>query len=580
MSAYSSGLYGVFRLDDDTIDRRDLEAMGFAPPLEAASAYIEGRDSQGAVHRCDVGGETLLLVGDIHAPDALAERLGLSRAVPPARLALAALTKFREDTPIAMIGEYSLLHWSADRQLTLMSSAARRDRIFFAVSGARCAVASDLVRLGRLNWVDDAIDECGFLYAVGRTDVRAGTGNRTMLGGVSQLQPGESVVVTMAGARLSSPDILPAQPRWTGSFADAMAEAEAVFRRVIRDRLAHTASPAVLLSGGLDSSLIAWGAAEERSEGQRLRLLTSVAPPGSGLPDERPFADIVAASLGLETDPVWPASAANMYRPPDHVLGGASGPILANRHALTDGFHHTARQLGATLLVNGTFGEFSFTGSQSLESWRGRVRRMIGQAIGEQAYRSDAAFSPFHIRLAPHRLANLPEPIRSAAARKHRATPRLRRRDCWGYVPGAEKALAHPNEFYPGALRMDFPFRDVRILRLFAGFPLSFFREDGLQRAPARRVLRGRLPDAIRLRTSGMPASPDHMTRLRQQAPEARNRIAEFRNAQVDEWLDLDWLDQALGRVGVEGASGYAEANEVQMTAIVAEFLTWWRMRR
>jgi asparagine synthase (glutamine-hydrolysing) len=92
-------------------------------------------------------------------------------------------------------------------------------------------------------------------------------------------------------------------------------------------------------------------------------------------------------------------------------------------------------------------------------------------------------------------------------------------------------------------------------------------------------LLDGRLPDAIRLRTRGMPASPDHIPRLQRHAEAARLRIADFRRAELDDWLDLDWLDQALGRVAVRGPRDVYEANQVQLTAITAEFLLWWRAR-
>jgi asparagine synthase (glutamine-hydrolysing) len=118
------------------------------------------------------------------------------------------------------------------------------------------------------------------------------------------------------------------------------------------------------------------------------------------------------------------------------------------------------------------------------------------------------------------------------------------------------------------------------LLRLFAGMPLSVFRRQGMDRAAARHILDGHLPDSIRLRRAGMPASPDHITRLQRQAPQARARIAAFRRADIDEWLDLDWLDQSLERIAANGPAHVDDANQVQLTAINAEVLTWWRTRR
>lgn len=582
MTVPLSGLYGVFRLDGGPIDTADAAALGLivdGPPRAMLAEAID-RQAPAAVHRSDTGGRTTLLLGDLEEPEALADRLGLSRATPAADLARAALLKFGAETPAMLIGEWTLLHWEPEGRLTLMASAARRDRVFFVASGARCAVAPDLAGLARIAWIDDEIDAAGLLFGVGRTDLRGQRGGRTMLKQARQLTPGECVTITSGGVRHQTATVLTPQPRKRGTFEDMMAEADALLRQIMRQRAARTTMPAVLLSGGLDSSVLACLAAEERAAGQKLGLITSVAPPGSGIADERAFAEIVAASLDLVIDPVAPPLDADTYRPPDHIIAGAGGPFLSNRHCLTEAFQVTARARGATLLVNGTYGEMSVTGALPYPTLRQRVRAMARRLIRGRPAAELGDDGPFHVRIAPSRLANLPDEIRQAIATSPPPIVAMRPGGQWGYLPGIEKTLGQSNEFYAGALRMDFPFRDLRLLRLFAGMPLSVFRRQGMDRAPARHILDGHLPDSIRLRRSGMPASPEHVPRLQRQAHQARARIAAFRRADVGEWLDLDWLDQALERVAARGPDHVGDANEVQLTAINAEILTWWRTRR
>jgi asparagine synthase (glutamine-hydrolysing) len=105
----------------------------------------------------------------------------------------------------------------------------------------------------------------------------------------------------------------------------------------------------------------------------------------------------------------------------------------------------------------------------------------------------------------------------------------------WGYFPSAAKIMLYSTESLCQQLRIDFPFRDVRLLKLFSGFPAHFLRHEGFDRAPARALLKGRLPDSIRLRPKGMPFSPDYYDRLRAQAPQALDRIPVFRAARVEE---------------------------------------------
>lgn len=48
-----------------------------------------------------------------------------------------------------------------------MISAAQRDRLFYAKVGKRLAVAPNLFVLGKIGWVDNAIEEAGLLFPLG-----------------------------------------------------------------------------------------------------------------------------------------------------------------------------------------------------------------------------------------------------------------------------------------------------------------------------------------------------------------------------------------------------------------------------
>jgi len=576
--ARASGIYGLVRLDGAPVDRDEAALLGLAGD---SSCLVSGEDrgAPASVHEAiDPGGHTVL-VGEVEEVAGLAERLNLPPAAPLALLARAALKRFGSDLPLILTGEWSLFHFEPPGLLSLSMSAARRDRLFYAVSGGRVAVAPDLFRLAELPWIGTGLDEAGLLFSLGRGELRTAIGERTMLGRVRQVEPAATLLFTMDQVRRSLAAPFTPQRRWPGSFADAMAEADLLMRTIVRERVARSSAPAVMLSGGLDSSTLAFLAAEERGPGQPLALLTSVAPPGSGLADEARFADMVADRLGLKVQPVWPPAEANIYRPPERVLAGAGGPPLPTRHCLTEAFQVAGRALGASMLIDGTWGELSLTG-RPRPGGLARLRRAAGRARRRLAGKASGASigAAFHVRLAPGRLASLPEEVLSSLAQPRRQAPAAAA-GLWGYEFGTSKAMLHANEFYGGAIRAQFPYRDVRLLRLFAAFPSSFMTEGGLDRAPARFIARSHLPDEIRLRSSGLPASPDHSQRLRRQAPAALERVAAFRKAGVDEWLDLDWLGEALGRIGKAGPSDIDEANQAQLTAITAEFLSWWRGR-
>ncbi|MFZ1564555.1 asparagine synthase-related protein [Sphingorhabdus sp.] len=580
----ASGIYGMFNLDGAPIKASDAEWFGQYSDSEIRSWLVSGHDAHfsHAVSFHDGPAGFTVLVGEIEEADDLALELGVRRSSPAAYLAQTAFDRFGSNLPAILIGEWSLLHRALDGSVTLMISAAQRDLLFYAKVGKRLAVAPNLFVLGKIGWVDNAIEEAGLLFPLGRAKLRKETGDRTMFKAVRQLESGSTVTIYPDGRIVRRiAQTLIEQPRWTGNFSDAVVETELLLRRIMRTRIERSGCVVSLLSGGLDSSLLAWLCAEEHGSTCRTMAMTSVAPDGSEIADESHFADLVANHLGLASHHVFPAFEANIYRPTEAIFVGCNGPMQSNRHCLTEAFQIAAKQAGASLLVNGTYGEMSLTArlpaSNPFQRLRTIAARLKHTVYPRHVATSEA--SAFHVRLAPHRIANLPEPVRSALSCPAGSVRKSSSTELLGYISGVEKALRLPNEFRAGAVRMDYPYRDIRLLRLFAGFPLQMLVEGNADRGIARQMLARRIPDSIRLRRRGMPASPDHMARLQRQAGEARQRIPHFRKAEVGDWLDIDWLDTALANVAARGALSFHEANEVQFTAMTAEFLLWWRLQ-
>lgn len=581
VAAYKSGLYALVRTDGAPLVLADLTAFGFQPDAASTTWHAMGRDgSAGPAHdTAHVDGTTTMLVGDSWDPDRLINLLRLPPGSSPARIAAAALAQYGPATPLHLPGEWTLFHRRANGQVTVMLSAARRDPLLYAQSGARLACAPDLFALARLDWVDTAIDETGLLAALGRPPVRQVRGARTILRGVRELPPGATLILTPAGTlSIVQCPPAPAPARFAGTFADAVELARAYLLAAMRQRLERYPDTAILLSGGLDSSLLAWLARACGADAARVVCITSAAPEGSGLADETRYAALVAGQLGLPLIKVAPGEALQAYRPDDAILASANGPPLGNRHFLTSAFQQAAAASGSQRLLNGTFGELTATRRLSAgtgpRDWRRRISQLRQRFAGVNR---DPEWQPFHVRLAPHRLGNLPPEIRAVQHQRFPHEPPPADAALLGFAPGSDKALSQPNEFYAGAIRMEFPFRDPALLHLFAGFPRALFNGERGDRGAVRALLNGQLPDEIRLRRTGMPASPDHLPRLQRHAAAARTRISAFRAAEIDDWIDLNWLDQALAQLDARGTTSNGVANAVQLTAIAAEFLLWWR---
>jgi asparagine synthase (glutamine-hydrolysing) len=585
-SMRTSGAYGLVMLDGRPCLSADIETLGLSPPGSPAMPFPStcfggfDRDAPNAVSFLSNGRGSTLIVGEVEDVEALADQLGIARTASAAALAAAALARFGSDTPLHLLGEWSLIHWQSQKGLTLMMSAARRDRMFYALSLGRVAVAPDILLLGSLPWVGMAPNEAGLLFPLGRAQVRRGQADETMLAHVRQLRPGETIHIHGDGRiEHQRTSIFVPQRRFEGDFEDAMAEAETLLRRIMRAKMQRHRRIMPTCSGGLDSSLLSWLAAVEQGDSEPPVLLTSVAPPSSGLPDESYHSALVARHLGLSQVTVYPPAEADAYRPPDRVFRGGHGPIQSNRHLIVEAFEQAARAAGATLMINGTYGEATITaqlpGMALPSGVRALARRLRARLRPEPI--DPEADNPFHCRIAPHRLAALPDAIQSALAQPEQPDWTPTDDGCFGMMPWMDKALDHPGSFYPGAVRMDYPYRDVRLLRLFASFPLAMLASAAHDRPMVRHVLAGRLPDEIRLRKSGRPASPDHLVRLRRQATAARARVPVFRQAGIDDWIDIHWLDGALAQMAAQGTRDHGVANMVQVTAIAAEYMLWLR---
>ncbi|BAH37599.1 MAG TPA: asparagine synthase (glutamine-hydrolyzing) [Gemmatimonas aurantiaca] len=287
------------------------------------------------------------------------------------------------------------------------------------------------------------------------------TGSHTMFADISRVLPGERVIVDLRdGTRRHElywqlPTLQPkAESQSDSSIGD---EVESLLRQAVRRQLAADVPVGVMLSGGVDSSLIAAIAAQV--SGSRIRTFTARFP-GHGSVDEGPFARMVAEHIGaehieLETppadadllqalvaqydDPISDSSMIPTYlvsreirRHATVALGGDGGdelfggyhryPSQLRQQALRRQVPAFARrgmsQLGAMLIPEGA------RGRGLLEALAGDVGTSISNA--GRLYRSDErrALSP-HLQDLQAAELMAPEAIRASSM--HRRTSPLQR---------------------------------------------------------------------------------------------------------------------------------------------------------
>ena len=578
-----SGLYGVVRLDGGPADIDDCEALGLAP-APGASAVAAGVDpvDPGAVHTA-AGGELCILLGYLDEPQELAARLGLPPEAAFAKLALAAFERFGAEAPAFMLGEWSCLIWRAEeRRLTLMTSRALRDPVLCARRGESVAFAPCIHALSRLPWVSREIDPDGFAAMMATYRAIRGFNRRTLLRGVEALPPGSCLTLRAGGFELRRAGSRVIAPPFTGAFEDALAEAESMLRRIIRQHFARHGGLAVTVSGGLDSSTLAWLAATERVAGQRLTLLTSAAPEGSGLPDETSYARIVADHLRQPLTLISPSPEARLFRPSRRHFLSRNNPTLATWHHLYEAFLAAVRAAGQPLLIDGSAGEYTLTAIFPLATpayhLRGTLRRLRDR-LDPRRRPPRWPDDGFKVRLAPGRLAALPPDLATTWRLPSAAAPAFDPRGRWGYRQGVDKLDNMASEPMTGAARIARPFRDQRLQQLFSGFPARFSNYRGMTRAPARAMLAGKLPDLH----PPAPIRDAVLPRLlipgawRAKAPEARARLPILRRA-GDRRMARPRLagTASRGSRGRRQPADLGSRSRIQLTANVAEFLLAW----
>ena len=585
------GIYALISLDGAPLDVGECEALGVrsgtsdevhtAPGI--AVRAVDFPAAEPSVHVEDTPDDLVVFAGFLDEPEQLAAELGeAGRGKTPARLAALALGRFGDHAAQKMIGEWSLLYWDVRaRTLTLLGSEGSRDPMFWASSGARVAVAPDMLRLGALPWVGLSLDPQGFALNAARAGLRRMRTEETIWRGIRAVIPATREIFSSSGCETIAPADEPAAVVWTGDFAQAIEALDALGRRIVAQNMRRYERSAFLLSGGLDSSLLTSFGAYERDAGADMFCLTSAAPEDSGLRDEREFAAAVAGQLGVRMRLVAPPAEARVYRASGAAYAFEGEPLAASRHYLYSALQAAAADENAKAMFDGVMGEMSITEKPLYATPVDPLRRVVYAARRwrtERLRRSSWPGGAFHVRLAAPLLSALPTEWQGVWTPGMPQQARLAPEALRGLHPAVAKNRAVPTATAEGVRRL-FPFRDRRLLRFAAGLPYGYGEHNGQGRAMAVALLQGRVPDAVRLRPRGMPFSPDYEQRMRQQAPEARQRIPLYEEAGVGKWIDLPWLAGALDRLAA-GADSYDSAQtQAQPSSLAAEFLLWCRQR-
>ncbi|MFL5538990.1 MAG: asparagine synthase (glutamine-hydrolyzing) [Longimicrobiaceae bacterium] len=221
---------------------------------------------------------------------------------------LAAYRRWGEGCVARLEGMFALALYDAGaRRLLLARDRAGEKPLFYRHEGGRLAFASELKALLADPAFPRRLDRGAleFYLAYGYVP-----GERCILEGAAKLPPAHAATYDLERDALRVWRYWELPPPFAGGRADATAlaeELEALLGASVRRQLVADVPVGVLLSGGLDSSLVTALAA--RASARPVKTFT-VTFPGHGAFDEAPFARLVAEHHGTEHTelPVEPAT--------------------------------------------------------------------------------------------------------------------------------------------------------------------------------------------------------------------------------------------------------------------------------
>ena len=508
--------------------------------------------------------------GRLDNRDELTRRLGLepteAREATDAQLVLAAYLRWgAPDCFATLLGPFAVaIADGLDRRLILARDPTGGRGLYFHLSSQIAVAATEESAVAAHPAVGSELDRhrLALHFAIDALPVRG-----TFFRRVETVLPGTAVLIDQTRATRSTfwrPDLTPLRNRPDREHAERVRE---VFDQAVRCRLRSITPPAVMMSGGLDSTSIAAVAAPALAEAGhpgRLRTYSYVFDELREC-DERPYIDQVVARHGLDPvmlpgDDCWPLKdlatwPVNRNSPSSDIF--ARLPLLV---------YNAARDDRRRTLLSGMFGDHLFRGGREAaldrlrEGQAVRAARMVLAHARNEGIR--ASLTPFlrqvpGLRGARRRLRRPPEWLTDEAAALWREA---RAEDPEAWLPKAvrpQQALSllgyDPVHGTPNAanlvsrfgLDLRYPYRDLRLLELMLRLPAH--------RLIAKNVLRDAmlttLPEPVRLRAAKTHFGPVLRRGLEDREAETANDILWRPHRRWSRWVREAWIRAGSPRV-------------------------------
>ena len=273
------GLAGMFAAHDQTVTARTLASrlagqhnLAIHEEGELALASF----SSAPVLTGNVAGTCSCLVGELHDVDELARRVGCGTHEEIPVLLAHAYRRWGDGALEQLRGDFALVLWDARaRRGFIAQSRTGIHTIYLHAAGERLAFATELNVLQQLLETRRGPDEVSLLAYISNRPL---PGDRTMYEGIWRLGPGQCI--TLSNGRWVRRRYW--APRYSGVEDAAPAELReelwSLVRQAVRRRIDLEGTTAIIMSGGIDSAVVATAAAEVSAGRAELRSYSGVFP--------------------------------------------------------------------------------------------------------------------------------------------------------------------------------------------------------------------------------------------------------------------------------------------------------------
>jgi len=549
----------------------------------------------------------LVIVSDacIDNREELCAELGIddsmSRQIGDNELILLAYAKWREDVVHRLLGDYAFAIWDAgNHELFAARDPLGRRMLYYTQTDEYFAFCTTMRPLLALPGVSRAYNEewlaeylaISAMFESVQADITPYKQIRILPASHTfRLREGRLVTTpyqileNVTELRLGSNE----------QYEEALVE---VVRQAVRSRLRTHRMVSSMLSGGLDSgTVVSFAARELNGHGKKLHTFSYVPAqdyedwtPVRFLPDEREFILSTAHHAGNIEARLESFPGRNPFLEIDHYLDILETPYkyFENSYWLR-GIYELASEIGAGILLTGSYGNFTISWGPALDYYAKLVRQMQWLRLYREAtlfqrrmgYGRGLIWKMIGQKAFP-RMAELLIAKKSSEAAPKLIHPDFARSvDVYSRIDPMERGefqeatvdmisarfralFSLPNANKKGNMITKFSLRyglwerdptaDLRVIRFCMAVPIEQYVQSGMDRSLLRRSMKGYLPDEVRLnqRRRGIQ-SADWLHRTLPDWPLVMAQLQRLvRDSAVSGILNIEAIRQAMSEVGSE----------------------------